>query len=320
MKIRTITCFATLGLVLLALHPLCKAQNPRDLGNNAALQYLSAFLQLEDADVQDADVKALGGIVAGTQPYDDAKFGKLVEKNTLAIETMIVGSKIEPCDWGLAQRGHSPETPVTYFWRARALGRLDLLYVLRAFSKGNQDDAVRALTAGMKFSRHVLSGGPLVPALIAKGLLLQQLSVANRLLDSGKLTASQIETLRGTVAVLGSQGVDWQAAMRVEMTVVKTALDEERAAPDPRQYYKRVLGKEAPASFHGVAPEDYASLEKISAAFVRMLKDDDAVPVRQAIGAASPMVQEWVPNPDHLLAAKQDLKNALEEIGRRLEK
>lgn len=320
MKIRTTTYISILCFVCLGLHPLCRAQTRVDLGNNAALQYLSAFLQLEDADLQDADVKELSDIVAGAQPYDDAKFGKLVDKNTLAIETMIVGSNIEPCDWGLAQRGHSPETPVTYFWRARALGRLDLLYALRAFSKGNQDEAVRALTAGMKFSRHISSGGPLVPALIAKGLLLQQLSIANRLLDSGKLTVPQKETLRGTVAVLGNQGIDWQAAMRVEMNVLKTALDEERAARDPRQYYKHVMGKDAPASFHGIAPEDYTSLENISAAFLRMLKDDDAVPVRRAIDRASPVVQEWIPNPGHLLAAKQDLKNALEKIGRRLEK
>ena len=320
MKIRTLTYFSTLYFVFLGSQPLCRAQTRGDLGNNAALQYLSAFLQLEDADLRDADVKGLSDIIAGAQPYDEAKFGKLVEKNTLAVETMIVGSHIEPCDWGLAQRGRSPETPVTYFWRARALGRLDLLYVLRAFSKGNQDEAVRTLAAGMRFSRHVSIGGPLVPALIAKGLLLQQLSIANRLLDSGKLTASQQEALRDTVAVLGSQGVDWQAAMLVEMSVLKTALDELRAAPDPRQYYKNVMGKEASASFHDITPEDYASLEKISAAFVRMLKDDDAVSVRQAIDRASPAVQGWIPNPNHLLAAKQDLRKALEDIARRLGK
>jgi hypothetical protein len=320
MKAIKLTCIFILGLVLLGVHPPCVAQNSRDLGNNAALQYLSAFLQLEDADLQEADVKELSGIVAGTQAYDEAKFGKLVEKNTTAIETMIVGSRLEPCDWGLAQRGHGPETPVTYFWRARALGRLDLLYVLRAFSRGDQDEAVRALAAGIRFSRHVPSGGPLVPAVLAKALLLQQLSIANRLLDSGKLNASQRETLRTAVVSLGSEAVDWQAAMRVEMGGLKTALDEERAASDPRQYYKRIMGRDAPSSFHGVTPEDYAAVERISAAFVRMLKDADAAPVHQAVDAATPIVREWIPNPDRVVAAKQELKSALEETGKRLEK
>jgi hypothetical protein len=320
MKIRNLTFVSILGLALVGVHPLCAAQNSSDLGNNAALQYLSAFLQLEDADLQEADVKELSGIVAGTQAYDEAKFGKLVEKNTTAIETMIVGSRLEPCDWGLAQRGNGPETPVTYFWRARALGRLDLLYVLRAFSKGDHDEAVRALAAGIRFSRQFSNGGPLVPALIAKGLLLQQLSIANRLLDSGKLNASQKERLRAAAAALGSDGVDWQAAMHVEMGGLKTALDEERAASDPRQYYKRIMGNDAPSSFHGITPEDYASLERISAAFVRTLKDDDAAPVHQAVDAASPIVREWIPNPDRLVAAKQELKSALEETRKRLEK
>ena len=65
MKIRTLTYFSILCFVFLGSPPLCRAQTRDDLGNNAALQYLSAFLQLEDADLQDADVKELSDIIAG---------------------------------------------------------------------------------------------------------------------------------------------------------------------------------------------------------------------------------------------------------------
>ncbi|HLJ25546.1 MAG TPA: hypothetical protein VKY85_02440 [Candidatus Angelobacter sp.] len=318
--IRMIAHFSIFSLLMLGLAMPGRAQSPADLGNNAALQYLSAFLQLEDANLQDADVKELSGIIAGTAPYDEGKFGQLVEKNTLAIETMIVGTRYESCDWGLAQRGLGPETPVTYFWRSRALGRLDLLYVLRALSKGEQDQAVRALAAGMRFARHVPSGGPLVPALIAKSLLQQQLSIANRLLDSGKLTASQKDTLKSAVAMLGNEGVDWGAAVHIEMRGLKVGLDEVRAARDQRQYVKEMTGEEAPTNFHGVSPEDYSSLERIAAAYAGALKDGNAVPVHHAIENATALVRIEIPNVDRVLAARQDLRQALEEMRKRLER
>jgi hypothetical protein len=125
-------------LMILACHLACNAQAATDLGNNAALQYLSAFLQMQDANLPDADLKELRAVIAGQKSYDEVKFGSLVEKNTEAIETMIAGTRLERCDWGLAQRGLGPETPVTYFWKARALGRLDILYALRALNQGNR--------------------------------------------------------------------------------------------------------------------------------------------------------------------------------------
>ncbi|HEX7962798.1 MAG TPA: hypothetical protein VF493_23005, partial [Terriglobales bacterium] len=122
-------------LGMIGLGEPCRAQQSFDLGNNAALQYYSAFLQMQDADLSDADAKELSDIISGTRPYDDAKFGDLVEENSQAVETMMIGASLPQCDWGLrilADKFGS-STPVPYFWRARALGRLDILYVLRSW-------------------------------------------------------------------------------------------------------------------------------------------------------------------------------------------
>ena len=50
--------FLVVVLCFAALPPKCLAQQTPDLGKNAALQYYSAFLQMKDADISDADVQA----------------------------------------------------------------------------------------------------------------------------------------------------------------------------------------------------------------------------------------------------------------------
>jgi hypothetical protein len=306
-------------LAFAALHEPCMAEQSRDLGNNAALQYYSAFLQMKDADLSDADVKELSEIISGARPYDDNKFGKLVEDNAQPIETMMVGANLPQCEWGLTilAEKFGPSTPVPYFWRSRALGRLDILYVLRAWRRGEQEKAVEALSGGLKFARHISSGGPLVPALIAKMLMLQQLSVANRLLDSGKLTAQEKQTLRAALDDLGADGLDWQAAANTEMKGIKLTVDQLRSARDPRQYYKTMLGKDA-REFHGVTTQDYTDAAKIASAYAKLFRDDNPEPVQRAISTATPLIQMIVPSPEKALKSKQELKKAVEETRAKL--
>src|SRR6266481_305905 len=246
MKKRIAALAVVLGLVAACLSIPCVAEPLRETGNNAALQYYSAFLQMKDAELSKADVKELGEIIAGARPYDDGKFGKLVESNAQAVETMMVGAELPDCDWGFATlaKKFGWQTPVPYFGRSRALGRLDILFVLRAWSKGDHEKAVHALSSGMLYAKHVASGGPLLPVLIAKMLLVQQLSIANRLVDSGKLTSGQKETLRAALAELDTFGPYWQAAINTEMGSLHVSLDQFRSAPDQRQYYKLAFGKE----------------------------------------------------------------------------
>jgi hypothetical protein len=320
MTVKISVFLAGLVLAFAGLREPCLAQPSRDLENNAALQYYSAFLQMKDADLSDAEVKELGEIVAGAQPYNDDKFGKLVENNAQAVETMMLGATFSECDWGLAPLSEKFgwQTPVPYFWRSRVLGRLDILYVLHAWGEGDHEKAVDALSGGMKFAKHVSSGGPLVPALIAKMLLLQQLSVANRLLDSGKLTPAEKKTLGTTLADLGTDGIDWQAAADVETKGMKVGLDQLRSAPDQREYYKLMWNKDAPADFHGVTQQDYTDVAKVASVYAKLFRDGNPDAVKLATSVATRTVQMMVPNPEKALKSKQELQTALEETKAKL--
>jgi hypothetical protein len=319
MKKRIAVFAVMLGLVAACLPMSCVAQPSQGTGNNAALQYYSAFLQMKDADLSDADVKELGEVIAGSRPYDDGKFGKLVESNAQAVETMMVGAELPDCDWGFATlaKKFGWQTPVPYFGRSRALGRLDILFVLRAWSKGDQEKAVQALSSGMLYAKHLASGGPLLPVLIAKMLLVQQLSIANRLVDSGKLTSGQKETLRAALAELDTLGPYWQAAINTEMGSLHVSLDQIRSATDQRQYYKSAFGNDAPPDFH-VTQQDYADVEKVAAAYAKMFRDDNAAPVQSAVSASTKTVQMMIPNPERLVKSKQELQKALEETKAKL--
>lgn len=311
-----------LTLITLLIGGLAKpglAQQP--LGNNAALQYYAAFYQMMDADLSDADIAELGEIVAGTRPYDDAKFGKLAESNADAIETMMLGATFADCDWGLAPRTEKFgwQAPVAYFWKSRVLGRLDVLYVLHEWAKGDQDKAVTALAKGMVFARHISSAGPLLPALLAKQLLMQQFAVAGRFADSGKLTAAQRAVIGSALAELGSDPIDWQAAADIEMKNLKPILDQFRSAPDQRQYYKLAVNRDAPPEFHGVTQQDYADLAKLTTAWATALRDDNPALVRSALSSATLLVHQLVPAADNTLAAKHSFQKALEETKEKFE-
>jgi hypothetical protein len=310
-----------IGLLVAGFTGPVLAQQPQPLGNNAALQYYAAFFQMVDADLSDADIKELSDILAGARPYDDARFGKLAESNADAIETMMVGAGFPDCDWGLAARSEKLgwQAPVGYFGKSRTLGRLDILYVLHVWAKGDQDKAVSALAKGMVFVRQISSNGPLMPALLAKQLLMQQFAVAARFADSGKLTPAQRVILKSALAELATDPIDWQAAANMEMQTLKIVLDQFHSASDPRQYFKLAWGKEAPPEFHGVTQQDYADLAKITAAYATVFRDDNPATVRRAMSAATMLVQQMVPAPDNTLMAKHAFEKALEETKEKFE-
>lgn len=307
-------------LVFASLEARSLAQQTPALGENAALQYYSAFLQMKDADVSDADAQELSEIIAGTKNYSEAKFGSLVDNNTDALRTMWAGTALPTCDWGIGYLSAKlgAQTPVPYFWRSRVLGRLNILYALRQWEKGNRDDAVSALSSGLKFGKDVASGGPLVPILIAKTLLTQQLSVLNRFAESGKLTSAEKRMLRGTLDGLGTEGLDWPAATDTEMKGLKVNLDLMRSSSDPRRYYQSIMGNEPPENFHGVSSGDYAALEKVRSAFSNMFRDDNADLVQQRIDAAPSVVRIMIPNPSKVLQASRELKQALQDTRAKL--
>src|SRR5580700_4470482 len=121
------TCLIPALIVLVAASPvLSPAQQGSKRGDNAALRYWSAFAEMQDSAITDEQAKELNLILEGTAPYSDLKYRDLVEKNRSALETMIRGTALPACDWGV-DYGQGHETPVDYVRRALELGRLNVL-------------------------------------------------------------------------------------------------------------------------------------------------------------------------------------------------
>src|SRR4051794_12440905 len=77
------------------------AQVPAGAENNAALRYWNAFVQMSDATVTEAQSRQLEAIANGTSAWDESAFGRLLDDNAQAVETMVRGTSFPYCAWGL---------------------------------------------------------------------------------------------------------------------------------------------------------------------------------------------------------------------------
>lgn len=261
------------------------AQQKSRLGDNAALRYWSAFAQMQDVALTDAQVDELNLILGGTAPYQDLKYRELVEKNRPALETMARGTEIPDCDWGI-DYALGPDAPVEYARKALTLGRLNVLYSLHLLQIRKTDEAVRALVAGVRFSRDVANGGTLFATLVAKNLLAANLRTIDFALHVEQLSEAQREQLQKALASVGPAGLDWQSALKREFSI-KHDLD-------------------APSS---------SALGKISAMYVAALNNPSELPrLKQMIASAPQPVQQILPNPERVIKEKEDLAGALSKV------
>jgi hypothetical protein len=261
------------------------AQQKAKLGENSALRYWSAFAQMQDAAITSQQVKELGTILDGTTPYDDLKFKDLVEKNKPALVTMTRGTALANCDWGL-DYGQGPDTPIDYAPRALAMARLNVLYALHLQIVGDKEGSIRALAAGMHFSRDIANGGSLFATLLAKDALIEDFRAIAFILHTGGLTALQRATLQKALAQLGPDPLDWQSAIRREMVVLNRP---------PWQ--------------------DSVSLNRVTQAYVAALNDPSTLPKLEDVIASTPQpLRDVIPLPKEVLEQKQDFTDKLREI------
>ena len=266
------------------------AQSKTRLGDNAALRYWSAFAQMQDFAISEQQAKELNSILAGTAPYDDSKYKDLAENNRPAVETMARGTTLPTCDWGI-EYGLREEAPVDFVRKALTLGRLNTLFAFHLMQTGDQGGAVRTLADGMHFSRDVANGGSLFATVVAKDLLAIHLGAMDFLMHSKQLSASQTSLLRAAVADSGSEGVDWQSAVRLEMEVLNR--------PD----------------WHGSG-----AVESVTQAYTAALKDPALLPkLQQAIASAPQQLRDVVPNPQRVLEEQKDLHEKLARMRSRLQ-
>jgi len=271
------------------------AQQRVKLGDNAALRYWSAFAQMQDSAITAEQAKTLNLILDGTAPYDDSKYKDLVEKNRPALETMIRGTALPACDWGIEYQ-LGPETPVDYVRRALELGRLNVLYAFHLLIAHDHGGAMRALAAGVRFSHDVASGGTLFATVAAKDLLIEDMRAMNFALHVSELSAAQKSILQKALAQLGPDGLEWQAAVKREFEVLRMSA---RTAEGTR-----VLDSRASAALANIVP-----------AYLAALNDPSLLAgLQEMIAGAPPPLADIIPHPKRVLEEKQDLTDKLEQL------
>lgn len=262
------------------------AQRTASPADNAALRYWAAFSQMQDSGLTDEEAKELNSALDRMGPFDLAKYKDLVQKNTLALEVMARGTSLPNCDWGL-DYGLGDDTPVDYARRALVLGRLNMLYVMILYHSGNTDGAIRALAAGLRFSRDVANGGSLFATLIAKDLLVTHLMAAGDALRMTQLSAAQKSQLQNAVVALG-EGLDWPAAAKRDLEALG----------------KRYTGN----------PQTSAALGRIVSSYEAFLKDQSKLPtLTEAISSAPPELANLIPNAKRVQEQKQELADKLQQ-------
>jgi hypothetical protein len=265
------------------------AQKKVNLGDNAALRYWSAFIEMRDTAITDQQGKEMTAILGGTAAYDDSQFKELVDKNRGALELMARGTALPNCDWGL-DYGMGPDTPVGYVSMAARLGRLNVLYGYHLLAVGDKDRAVNALVAGVRFSQEVANGGTLIATLVASRLLIEHLKAMDFALDSGGLSASQRSVLQMAVAQLGPDGLDWRSNMKRELEI-------------PRR----------------LSSQASAALDKIIPAYLGALSNPAALPeLQRMIDSAPQECSGNLPNAGKVVETKQLLSDRLSETRSRL--
>jgi len=266
------------------------AQSKARLGDNAALRYWSAFAQIQDSTITEEQAKEFHAVLAGTAAYDDSKFKDLAEKNRSAVETMARGAALPACDWGIEYK-LGEEAPVDFVRKALLLGRLNALFVFHSMKTGDPDRAVRALAAGLRFSRDVAKGGTLFAALSAKDLMAIHLTAIDSTIHINELSVPQRALLREAVVEAGPEGVDWPSAVKLEMEMLNR--------PDWR---------------------GSSAVENVTHAYIAALKDPTALSkLQQTIAAAPQQLRDLVPNPERVLEEKQDLRDKLAQARSRLQ-
>jgi hypothetical protein len=125
--------------------------------------------------------------------------------------------------------------------------------------------------------------------LVAKSLLLAHLKAAGLALRTGALSRSQRSALPTAVARLGSDGLDWQSAARLDPEALRSGYSRD--------------------------PQASAALTRIISFYLDTLVSPGKLRTLQKVIAEAPhQVSDLVPNPKRMLDEKQDLSGRLREV------
>jgi hypothetical protein len=295
MKIHRCIALAALAVALVAAPAMPQsAEKGAKPGENAALRYWSAFAQMQDVALTDAQVKELNRILEGTAPFVESTYKELIARNRQALETMARGTALPYCDWGIDYH-LGPDAPVDYVRKALQLGRLNVLDALH-LGMSDREAAVRALAAGVRFSHDVADGGTLFSALAAKNLLAAHLRAMAFIVHMKGLSADERTTLRNALARIGPDGLDWQADVKRELAILRGPLPTAKGVQE-------------------LNPQALAALARISNLYVSALSNPSVLPeLQKAIANAPQPLRDLIPNPRRVAQQKQDLTRELQKV------
>jgi hypothetical protein len=309
--------------IITALSSPAAAQRASRPAYNAALRYWMAFAQMNDSPISAEDAARMDLIVNGKAPWDEQQFGPLVEQNKDAIETMIRGTSLPACDWGI-EYDLGPDAPIAHLPKARALARLNRLYAERLASTGDYGGAIRATVAGIHFARHMAQNASFLGALTAKVGMVTQLEQVRQLAASGHLSSAQLAILRVATRTLPEGGFDWEHAARLEGGAIRRSMTTMSRASDPKALYQTWFGSPAPPDFRVPGDREIAELDRTMAFYGKLLGMPPATAntqlpaLQKQIAALDAVAQMTVPNAARMIAARAEVINAQHEAGEAL--
>ena len=216
--------------------------------DNAALRYWFALAEVREPD--DATRHLFAETVAGRVAWDETKLGPILDSNLDALRTMQRATKLPACNWGFDYR-NGATNPIWFGMQGRLLSRLNALQGMREMAQGNSRTAVDTWLAGVHFGQDVSRSGPVIAALIAHAIVLDNLNPLRDSARQGKLNEGQKTELSVVVKTIPEDGFDWGTAWGAEFAIGDQFLQKSRTTGKPesddkiRAYEEYMLAAQA---------------------------------------------------------------------------
>lgn len=241
---------ATIMAVLASVHTArAQAMFPPET-DNAALRYWSALVEVQEPPDDDPTQHLFRETIAGRVPWDEAKLGPILDSNLGALRTMQQGTKLPECNWGFDYRNGARILP-WFGMRTGLLSHLNALEGIREIAHGDSRAAVDTWLAGVHFGQDVSRSGPVIAALIAHAIILDNLDPLRDSARQGKLNEEQKTELSLVVKTMPEDGFDWGTAWGVEFAIGDQFLQKSRTTGKPesndkiRAYEEYMLAAQA---------------------------------------------------------------------------
>ncbi len=180
--------------------------------DNAALRYWFALAEVQEPPDDDATRHLFEATFAGQVAWDEAKLGPILDSNLDALRTMQRATKLPACNWGFDYR-NGGTIPLWFGMRVRLLSHLNALQGIREMAHGDSRTAVDTWLAGVHFGQDVSRSGPVIAALIAHAIILDNLHPLRDSAREGKLNKEQKTELSVVVETIPEDGFDWGDGM-----------------------------------------------------------------------------------------------------------